>query len=105
MASTEMVKPDAYRALQPDARTLEIVRENLRGEEISEFDLARVRMPAGGATNWEIPVLGGTEGSKAIEGLLVFSKFTRSYWILSYDELRGKDPPDCSSPDATLATA
>lgn len=100
--STELARPDQFRALQPDARTLDLVRENLDGGEISEFDFARVRMPSGGGSSWEVPVLGGTDPRKTIEGICIMSKFTRSFW--EEDEPSGDgSPPDCSSPDATLA--
>lgn len=102
MPTTEIVKASDFRALNPDNKTLEIIKHNLEGEEITEFDLARVKMPSGGATSWEYPILGGTEPRKEIPGVVVYSKFTRSYWEQEFKG--GNIPPDCSSPDATLAT-
>lgn len=100
--SKELVKADEYRAIAAGRAALDRIRENLAGDEISEFDLPRVKVPAAGMTKWEYPILGGTDMRDEIEGVVVFSKHTRSYWE---DEYKGGNiPPDCSSPDAERAT-
>ena len=103
MATKEIVPLDSYAVLREPETALELVRETLDGSEITEFDLARVRMPAGGGTSWEVPTLAGTEPRKVIEGVVLFYKSARSYWEGEYSG--GNEPPDCSSPDAVHATA
>jgi len=97
------VKPEDYAALAMPTEDLAVViEENLAGQKISEFDLDRVKMPAGGGTSWEVPTLDGTEAVKELEGVIVYWKEGRSFWKEKYSG--GSEPPDCSSPDAQFAT-
>lgn len=78
------------------ASALEALRENLGGERLSEFDLDRVKVPAGGGTVWEVPSISGTEATKEIEGVIVFMRRGRTYW--STPDVTGESP-DCYSND------
>jgi hypothetical protein len=77
-----------------------IIADNLGGEQLTEFDLARVKVPSGGGTTWEVPTLGGLEPTKALTGVLVHFKRTRAYWAPDADS---GTPPQCRSegPDLT----
>ena len=77
----------------------EVMRENLAGERITDRDLERVVLPAGGARQWEVPAIDGSEYQEAIEGIIIHRTFPRAYWQTSLDESGSKAPPDCSSPD------
>lgn len=102
MASTEIAvtEPGGYLALTRTAAEIqEIVADNLAGQDINEFDLRRVGMPAGGATVWQVPTLEGPQNLQELSGILVFTKQTRSYW--SEDQRTG-EPPLCSSPDGLI---
>ena len=99
----ELVKVEQYRALQPEANAVELIRENLGGQSISEWDLARVKMPAGGGKAWEVPTLDDTEAVSVLQGVVLFFKESRSYWKDPYTG--GNVPPDCSAADAREATA
>lgn len=102
-ASTDLVKPDNYAILsQPSGDLMEVIESNIGGQQLSEFDLDRISMPAGGGKTWEVPTLEGTEPQKEIEGVIVFYKDVRSFWKEEYSG--GNEPPDCSSPDAQFAT-
>jgi hypothetical protein len=102
MAGTDLVKPDDYAALSISKDELrDIVQENLAGQTIGEFDLDRIKMPAGGGTSWEVPGLEGTETKKEIFGVVLLHKESRSFWKEEYSG--GSQPPDCSSPDAQFA--
>lgn len=82
----------------PDAASIkEIIEANVGAGGISEFDLDRVRVPAGGGTTWEVPTIDGPQDAKTIDGVIVAWKDSRSYWAHQYDG--SKSPPDCSSPD------
>lgn len=103
MPSTEIttVDPGGYLALNHEPSDLhEILTDVLGGDELSERDLPRVKVPSGGGTTWEIPVLGGIEPSQTLSGILVYHKQTRAYWKPDADT---GTPPDCRSqgPDGT----
>jgi len=102
MPSTNIATSDAgaYLALNHSTDEIQaIVADNLAGQQIGEFDLPRVAIPAGGGTRWEVPGPGGSEALDEISGILVFVKQTRAYW--KNDDVTG-DPPDCSSPDGRI---
>lgn len=103
MAGTEMVPVESYRALDPATGSAELLRSHLQENEVNEFDLTRIKVPTGGALQWQVPTLEGEEARKTITGVVVGSKNTRSWWHKKYEG--GSDQPDCSSPDARLATA
>lgn len=99
MSSTELarIEPGSFLALnQEPAEIAEIIRENLGGQEIGEFDLPRVKIPAGGGTTWEIPTLGGTDAAKTLSGVIVHFKLTRAYWP---ETAQMGGPPQCRSND------
>ena len=81
-----------------DTEAMAIYQENLGDEPLQLSDLVRVKVPAGGATAWEVPTLEGDDESvKEIQGIIVADRYTRAYW---QDEFSGaKVRPDCSSND------
>lgn len=102
MSSTELalVEPGKFLALTQDPGEIEaIIQENLGGQELGEFDLPRVKVPAGGATTWEIPSLGGSEASKELTGVVVHFKLTRAYWPNGDPD---GSPPVCRSNDSIV---
>ena len=96
-----IVPAQEYRVAKADPTELQaIIRENVGPEGISEFDLDRVRVPAGGATVWEVPALDGTDALKELVGVVVFKKNVRAYWSTPYEASGGGgQPPDCYSDD------
>jgi hypothetical protein len=66
------------------------------GERLDIGHLPRIKVPAGGGRNWELP-----DGSAApeVEGILVLRHAVRAYWSESIDEGGGGQPPNCSSVD------
>lgn len=74
----------------------EIMRVNLGGEEMSAFDLGRIRVPAGGTKFWTLPSPDGESSEKELKGIIVHRVRLRAYW--SEVEPTGK-PPDCRSND------
>ena len=94
------VADTGYLVLQKDSNIVEIVEENLGAEGVSAYDLDRVKIPAGGATAFEVPTLEGEESVKEIEGIIIFWKTARAYWP---EKFNGENnPPQCSSVDGEV---
>jgi hypothetical protein len=94
------VADTGYLVLQKDSNIVEIVEENLGSEGVSAYDLDRVKIPAGGATAFEVPTLEGEESIKEIEGIIIFWKTARAYWP---EKFNGENnPPQCSSVDGEV---
>lgn len=79
---------------------LETIRANIGGQQLTEFDLDRVKIPSGGGKAWDVPTLEGSELTQVLQGVIVYWKDTRAYWKASFDEQGGGQSPDCSSHDA-----
>ena len=77
----------------------EIIRENIGNGTIGQFDLDRIKIPAGGATVWSVPTLEGDEPAKELLGVIVHFQDQRAYWAESFGKGGGGSPPDCSSLD------
>lgn len=95
-----LAKVDNFLALQGDGtQVLEILRENLQGTRLTPFDLDRITVPAAGGVMWEINDIDeGVTAVKNLEGIVVYSAPSRSYWEQSLDEGQ-PSPPDCMSFD------
>lgn len=97
-------EPGKYLALNHSTAEIQaVITENLAGQEVSERDLIRLKVPAGGAVSWEVEdPLEGVRSIKEICGIIVHKKQTRAYWPLSLDDSGDGSPPACSSPDAIV---
>ena len=84
-------------AIDPGALR-EALQENLGGASLSPFDLDKVKIPAGGATSWEVPGLEGDTSEKELLGIVVHVQNARAYWKDAFGG--GGNPPDCVSDDA-----
>lgn len=78
----------------------EALKENLGGG-ISEFDLTRIKIPAGGATTFILPTLEGEVETKTVDAVIVFKRDVRTYWAKPLGQGE-KAPPDCVSSDALV---
>ena len=99
MNTTDIEKPStgAYVALTHTPQEVQdILRANLGGQELSPFDLPKVKIPGAGGTTWEIPSLEGDKPSMTLEGIVIYFKLIRSYWP---GEFKGSEPPQCASSD------
>lgn len=82
-----------------DPRAVDRVRE-LVASGIGAFDFKRVRVPAGGATTWEIQTARGDESTRELDCVvLAVQGGLRTWWRTSFDESGGGSPPDCQSVD------
>ena len=101
--ATQGVPDTFYQALSssPEEMTefLRVIKANLGADKITERDLDRIVLPAGGSRQWEVPTLDGSEYSEAIEGIIIHHTLPRARWETDLEEGGIKSPPDCSSPD------
>ena len=98
---TDLVKASDYQVMTQAEDLRDIIEANV-GDSLSQFDLDRITMPAGGALSWTVPTLDGEESVKALEGIIVHWKEPRAYWAASFEDAGGGSPPDCSSEDSVL---
>jgi hypothetical protein len=97
-----IVEPGGFLALNQSTDEIrDIVAANLGGQEVGEFDLTRLTVPAGGGTAWEVETLTGTESVREVSGIIVYKKQTRAFWPVALGESES-GPPVCSSPDAVV---
>lgn len=82
---------------QPGALA-ELIRENV-GEDITPFDLPRVKVPSGGGIFWGYETAAGPVSTPAIEGIIAHVHKSKSYWAVSLDDSTESTPPDCMSFD------
>lgn len=76
---------------------VELIQDNLGGDNIRAFDLTRLKIPGGGATtNWTVPTLEGEEEMKEIVGVVVYHDPAKTFWKVSFDASGGGTPPDCA---------
>jgi hypothetical protein len=102
MTSTDLavVESGGYLALNHSPEEVQaVIRRSVGTDEISEFDLPRVKIPSGGGKTWEIPTLGGVQGAPVLEGVLLHFKTTRAYW--SNPDPTG-EPPQCRSDNGVI---
>jgi len=83
-----------------DAR--EAMQETMEGGTLSIFDLDSIRVPAGGATSFEVETLDGEESVKELRGVVIAMQSSRSYWKSEFGSAGGNERPDCSSVDAIV---
>lgn len=91
----------AFPILNPDAEIAAIMQENLGDDGYSFGDLTTVKIPAGGATIFEIEGVDGTESSPELIGIISMWHTSRGYWVNTMDE-DGESDPDCASPDGVI---
>lgn len=102
MPSTALstIEPGGYLALNHEPAELEaIIADNMGDEELSEFDLPRIKVPSGGGRTWEIPTISGVEAQPILDGIVVHFKLTRAYWA---DDAVSGTPPQCRSNDGVI---
>ena len=79
-------------------KAMTILKNNLRGQKLTERDLPRVTVPAGGNTIWTVHTPEGDEHHEELTGILIEYTMPRAYWEKPLTP-GNVVPPDCSSPD------
>lgn len=100
----EIVKVDfnSFAIAQVEQTDLaQLLRDNIGPRGIDEFDLPRVRIPAGGGIAWELASADGSgfDAEKEFDAIILLAKDARRYWSTPYSSGAGT-PPDCYSLDA-----
>ena len=96
------VRASQFLALTGDPKGLiETMQQNVGGGKLSEFDLDRIKVPAGGGLSWEVPGLETTQAPH-VDGVVVLWRDPRAFWEKGFEESGGGTPPDCSSPDGVV---
>lgn len=90
-------KAVAILGAQPGALA-ELIRENV-GEDITPFDLPRIKVPSGGGIFWGYETATGPVSTPSVEGIIVHVHKSKSYWSVSLDDSTDNTPPDCMSFD------
>lgn len=98
-AEVAVATPNALMDFDPEA--LAVITDNISSEPLHAADLDRIKVPAGGATTWEVPALDGVRESKAIRGVILVNSPGRSYWAKEYGDDEST-PPDCMSLDSRI---
>jgi hypothetical protein len=87
-------------AVRESLNAAELLKDALApGESIEFGDLTRVKAPAGGSVNWELP---NGEAAKEITGVIVLRQPVRAFWDASFQSTGGGTPPDCASVDLQI---
>lgn len=91
----KLVNTESF-VLISDPGSLEALSCNLAGEQLSEWDLDRIKVPGGGGTAWEVPSLEGSKNQDEIRGIILHVGIRKAYWE---NPNPTGDPPSCFSPD------
>lgn len=91
------VQPTNYLTIIDDADAQAAIRDNLGGLALTPFKLPRVRVPAGGSTNWQVMSLDGATSVQALQGVIIYSTPWRAFYEEEFSG--GGSPPDCQSKD------
>lgn len=75
------------------------VHDNLGGQELTAWDLDRIKVPSGGGLAWTVPGLDGPKPEQFVQGVIIYVQNARAYWATSFDASGGGAPPDCVSED------
>lgn len=91
---------EQFSALQKAEKTAEVVKRTFGNKGISVFDLERIKIPAGGMTQWQVVDSNGeVESLKSITCAIPYMRNDKSYWKESFQETGGGRPPNCISLD------
>jgi len=104
----QLVQPDSQAVILAFHTDLDTINAalgtNIGAGGLSEFDLPRIKMPAGGGLQWAVPTLEGEAMEPSIEGVIVLARDTRAYYSQPISETGGNQPPDCWSADGTTGS-
>lgn len=97
--STAIVKAADYAIVQHHERAIGVLQTNIGPGGITARDLTEVRVPSASSKQWCIETLKGDEHVDAFYGVPLMFRDSRLYWVKSYEESGGGDPPDCKTID------
>lgn len=101
MADTSLsIRREDYLILANPSLVHETMAENFGDERLSPADLERIKIPAGGVTQWILETAEGEQVVKDITGVVIHAHSQRAYFPGEY--VGGNEKPECSSYDGKL---
>lgn len=90
---------ESYPLVQATSGALrEVVESNLGDDEITEFDLPRLKFPSGSVPAFVMPTEEGDEATKEVVGVIIGQGMRRAFWEKKYGQGEA-GPPQCSAMD------
>jgi hypothetical protein len=87
-------------AIVDDPQAKEVMLSAFDTLGLSNFQLSRLRIPAGGMTAWEVESLEGSTVEPHLDVILLAMKGNqKAWWAKPLEEAGGGAPPSCSSTD------
>ena len=99
LTPTSSLTLDQFPALQ-----ISPVNNLTKGESISLSDLVKVKVPAGGITQWIIDAVDGQQMVPQLEGIVIAQTLIRALYAKPFEESGGLEAPICFSADSITAT-
>lgn len=103
--ANELAKVDveSFALVKADpVKTGEMIRANIGDRDITAGQLDRIKVPSGGATNWNIMGLDGEESMKELQGIIMHWTEPRAFWLKQFGTGEAGARPDCASDDSTF---
>lgn len=88
--------PEAMRSV------LTLIDENLGAQKFSVLNLSRIKVPAGGGTEFRVEGAAGPQSERQLQVVITAFRQARIYWKKAFGTGGGKKPPDCTSTDGFL---
>lgn len=90
------VDPSTY-AVVAQSEAMGALKDALSEGETLDFSmLPRIKMPAAGGQNWELP---NGDAVKELQGVIMLRQPVRAFWAAEFESSGGGTPPDCHSTD------
>jgi len=84
-----VLESSKFLAVRPNSQIAEALKHNFStGETMTEKDLTRVKVPAGGITSWTVPGIRGEEQADELVGALVYYGLRGVLW--GHEEVKGE---------------
>jgi hypothetical protein len=86
------------------ATAMDLIEENLKGEQISPRNFPKASLLAAGALGFQLESAAGTQVVNTLSGVVVAARGTRAYWkkAFSPDRTAEERIPDCISTDTII---
>lgn len=105
--TNELAAPDdvqSYAIMKADpAKVGALLAENLGGDDLSEFDLEKIKWPSGGIPAFPRNTDEGTVTLNTLTGVVIYHGTRRAFWHEKYGQGES-GPPQCSSVDGRTGT-
>jgi len=97
---SEVIQPYPLLRQQGQQNILELIEENLGGQNFSVLNFPRIQMPSGGALIFREQTLSGEANDRELEGIMIAWRPARIFYREKFGG--GRKPPDCTSKDGLV---